>query len=500
MMSICDRALHLQHFQRENLNSFRQTRSEKLVFVPPGSPIDPELQALLPRYKQVLVKGINWLQYQSSENEAPLTRSQNNLKAFDAFCELELWSIARELLWHPFDAFQDGRSAFWTPLAPVVPTDAPDTAKSASTWAAFLVKEGFYQEEIQIYSKLSQRFDRAFECFCLYKIAAAYHALGRFWKAKEFYQQQLELARAIDHRGAIVQALNGLGRAFHKQMKNEESLKYHHECLALAEQLQDAGIISEALYYIHMVYDRIYQFKTGMIIAKRALNLAQAIKCEPLEGVIVGSVGMSLVLQAKFKQALPYLQQQLSIANQAGTQRDRWISLRDLGGLYTGLGDYDRALSLFNEALKLAGGSNLYSNSVLYYDIAFNCIHEKQYKAAVDFFKKSRKNARKLANVDCELNIYYSLSYCYACLKQFSQARRAAWKLLCLNRKLQDRVYKGYGLLVLANVDWHTGKKIKALKLLIGAAIILFKYRNLYDVRYAFGVAFDTILDFFKRK
>lgn len=479
------REVRLQDLARENLRNFCYNPSGKWVLGLAERQILPELRKPTLAQKSQLKAIAYWLRdYQPPVNASNLERVKGYLQAFEHLCELEMWSVARELLFVPvLEKKEENRAEF----------------EPKKQLHAFLGHWGYYREQITVHSSLLHRIDRELDCFCWQGEGFASFVLGQFVRAIECYEQQLQLARSLDNLLEIARALDGLGLVYQSREHIPLALEYQQQCLEIAEQQQDRALVVEAWLNLGYSYVLLGQFRQAATASQKALTLARKWNLELLEGKALGLIGRNFTGRGKARQATPYLQQGLAVVERLGTVRDRWQALQILAHNDARDRKRDRAIARLNEALTIVREiGDRYGECIVLESLGGIYTRTKDYQTAIPHAKQSLALAQRLGCRDSEVLNLANLSYCYGCLQQFHPAWRLAWQILSRARRHNNPYWRGIGLLMLANAYWRTGRKFKGFAIAARAAFVLFGFRQFENIQYAFLVLFQELVKFLK--
>ena len=175
-----------------------------------------------------------------------------------------------------------------------------------------------YQELISMFKELvSSHITQAGELHNLYtlsKLGNTYLNLGEYVKAFDWYEQTLNIARAIDDRQAEGIALNGLASVYLEMEQYEQAITFFEQDLAIVLEIND-------LYG----------------------------KVQALGGLTLSYLGLR-----QTREALSFGEQYLLAAREKGDRRVELSILSLLGNLYSSLEQYENAIAYYRQGLALA--------------------------------------------------------------------------------------------------------------------------------------------------
>ena len=89
----------------------------------------------------------------------------------------------------------------------------------------------------------------------------AYHSLGSYKEAIEFYQQSLRIAKKIGNKGLEGAAKNNLGMAYHSLGDYEKAIEFHQQSLRIAEEIGNKGSEQNAYNNLGVCFKEIHDFR-----------------------------------------------------------------------------------------------------------------------------------------------------------------------------------------------------------------------------------------------
>ncbi|HEX5081680.1 MAG TPA: CHAT domain-containing tetratricopeptide repeat protein, partial [Blastocatellia bacterium] len=206
-----------------------------------------------------------------------------------------------------------------------------------------------YEEALRLWLKLD---NRQWMAATLNNMGGGYEILGAWQKALEHYSRALELYQAGgDQRGAA-RSLNNLGYVYEQLNEPRKAMEYYERALTAWRAVGDRNEESWTLMNAGFAYARMNAPQKALECYRRSLELRQAENDPRGAGMALTLMG-SLYASSDPRKAQEYYDQSLPLLRTAG---DRWreaAALRDLGMIYTSLGDLPRALEYLNRALEL---------------------------------------------------------------------------------------------------------------------------------------------------
>ena len=188
------------------------------------------------------------------------------------------------------------------------------------------------------------------EASVLHNFGGVYYDLGQYDRALNFYNQSLDISKALDNKEAQGRSLNNIGLTYEAQKQYAKALETYQQALIARREAEDRPGEAATLNNIGLVYTKLNQASQGV---------------EPL------------------RQALAIFQKLEDKASEANT-------LDSLGTLYTALGQYDQAWSNYQNALRLVKEVNLPPlERTIFTNVGNLLAKNQQPELAIVFYKQS---------------------------------------------------------------------------------------------------------------
>jgi diguanylate cyclase (GGDEF)-like protein len=262
-------------------------------------------------------------------------------------------------------------------------------------------------------------FDKALEYFrkakeLLPKDAVGKHAMilkdeaeillkrGKYSEAFSLAQEALEsLGEAhVEERSEI---LNILGNTNFYWGRLEEALRFYNRSLNLARRCQDNGRIAIAFKNIGQVFLEQGKKWDAERYFKSALECAQEIGDLFLTGKIYNNLGV-LFTPDDIERAKENFMNSLNIKRQIGDDDGVAVILNNMGNLYVRDGELDKALSMFNEALRIWVQMNSPTALVItYLNIGGIYYLQKNFERSLYYTFKAKEIAKEISYVNGEI-------------------------------------------------------------------------------------------------
>ena len=186
---------------------------------------------------------------------------------------------------------------------------------------------------------------------------------GDIERAEAAYEEMLELSRRSGDRGNVATALNSLGTLAVSTGDNERAKRYLEENLSVLQQLEEEENAATAIkrYHAYNLLGILALNEDGdparaTALWKESLALARETGDSLRIGVSLCGLGYAAVLQSDNKRATALCEETLAFAREHEDAGEEVVpeTLVNLGLATLGQGEYERAISSFDEALAMS--------------------------------------------------------------------------------------------------------------------------------------------------
>ncbi|MTJ09820.1 MULTISPECIES: tetratricopeptide repeat protein [unclassified Anabaena] len=388
----------------------------------------------------------NWLtDYFPDDNATNLDKVRGYLEAFHHLCELAEWEKAFKILFIDTSYFGGNKVLH----------------EQLFIW-------GYYQEQVNFYKRLLNKFGLKCDCFLFHGLGKAYDYLGKVEEAIYYYQQQLVIADQVNDDLSKAQAHGGLGRIYEWQLEQyQESIFHYQQQLEISQKINDNKQEASAIFGIATAYLGCLEYHKAIKFATQALSIVQILNDVEMETNILGFIGVVYAQLGLPDKGLNFIEQQLKLSLEQGNKYQECMALSRLGLYYTNLEEYDISLEYYHKALKIidfCGEPRQKSRLLL--NLGFIYSQIKQYSLAIEYLKLALQISILMTGKYQEVYVRINLAYCYICLKQpegFEHLQIA----LNIATNLKSSELLGIVFAGLANYYWHQGNYIYGLMLII---------------------------------
>ena len=207
---------------------------------------------------------------------------------------------------------------------------------------------GKFEQALALWRALNEPYE---EAVALYAIGLSYRQIGENQKAIDYFSKASSLMRKIENAygEAVVEA--GLGFAYFYLGENELSLKSFQQSLSLRRFINDPRGEALTVYGTGWIYVMLGLNDRALDYFSRALVLRRASNDRSGEAFTLTGIAKIYNQQGKHQESLDILNRALELVQSDKLAQADTLSIK--GWVYSSIAEYEKALSMFNEALPL---------------------------------------------------------------------------------------------------------------------------------------------------
>jgi CHAT domain-containing protein len=320
----------------------------------------------------------------------------------------------------------------------------------------------FWQQALQIYRALK---NRQREGLTLNFLGYAYLNLGNSAKAIEYSQQSLAIAREIKDRYGEGLALGNLGSVYTSLGNSTKAIEYSQQYLAISREIKDRDGEAKALGNLGAAYLNLGNSAKAMEYSQQSLAIAREIKNRHSEGLALGNLGGAYLYLGNSAKAIEYSQLNLAIAREIKDRRGEGSALGNLGAAYLNLGNWAKGIEYSQQSLVIAReikdrrgeGEALGNLGAAYLNLGNSA-------KAIEYQQQSLAIAREIKNPLREGLALGNLGSAYLNLGNNAKAIEYGKQKLTLARSIKDRRGEGRALGNLGLAYFYLGNYAKAIE------------------------------------
>lgn len=219
--------------------------------------------------------------------------------------------------------------------------------------------------------------------------------------ALTYLQKSLSILEEVGDKRGQARVLQAIGVAYNLERKHDLSLEYYNKSLALSEQEGgDRNLTALTLNSLGLTHSSMGHYEIGLQFYEKSRVLSEQLNDKSILNMALNNIGTYYIAQARYSEALEYLQRSLKVIEEMGSDGDRRslaYKLQNIGLIYRHQGRHDQALSYAQRSLKILediddkfGIANLQNN--------IGVIYKSQglYDRALESFQKSNAGYQSL--------------------------------------------------------------------------------------------------------
>lgn len=197
-----------------------------------------------------------------------------------------------------------------------------------------------------------EEFVKEFEV--LYVISAIFYYLGDYDKQADYCYRSYELAKQVDHKDGMANALNGLGTVYYTIGENEKAVETLKEGLSIVEDSGNKAIMTRILDGLGTAYSNLQDYENALAHMNRTLLVLEELDIKQTLSYAhdgTGTIHLNLGDQDK---AIEHFQKSLQLRQEMGFRAGESESLYHIGQVFYQAGDFLKAQKHYKEALEIA--------------------------------------------------------------------------------------------------------------------------------------------------
>lgn len=259
--------------------------------------------------------------------------------------------------------------------------------------------------------------------------------LGKYDKAKRYYQQSLDISEEIANSPLIIRSLNSLGNIQVKLGSYNLALEYYQKALHLAEKTNDKKMSSGIINNLAMIYFELGNYAKSIENFKIALKVNKELGEEMEVAFMLNNIGNVLSEEGKLEEAMASYQQSFAIAEKLENKMLFGNLHNNIGLIYFRRGNYREAKEHYEKAMQIAEEREDRAGIAILLGNLGDVEHAMgKYKEAVNYNLKSLEIAEDIGAKENKSFVYQNLSESYVAMANYKEA----YKYLQLNKELED--------------------------------------------------------------
>lgn len=295
------------------------------------------------------------------------------------------------------------------------------------------------------------------------------------------YQEALPLFQAAGDTYRQTLAVQAVGIAHLQLNEFRPALRHFEEALSLAQKIGDQRLEAPIETFLGGSSDLLGEIAKSRQHFERARVLAGRLGDKPTQGSALNNIGKLHHDVGDFQRALDYYLQALPLFSESPPRRA--ITLNNIGVSYNSLGESERALDYLQQSLELQkAGTDRSAEALTLHNIGYSYNKVAKYKEALDYYNQARAIVQKIANRSLEALTLDLLGATYSDMGQPAKALEYHQQALEIQRGIKNVRREALCLTNLGHVYGVLNQPDKALDHYNQA---LAMFRNLNDLNSA---------------
>jgi len=274
----------------------------------------------------------------------------------------------------------------------------------------------------------------------LFKVANRYFNMNKLEKYEKTSKLIIEKAKAKRDTASVGKAYVYLGDFYANTSKKDSAFSYYTKAQKIYQKLNDVKNLGGVYISMALVQADQKDYLGGELSAIKALNVLRESQEKPKIYEAYNILGYISNELQDYEKSLEYHTKALNLAKENNLNEFFQVatSLNNIGNVYQNQGDYESAISNFNEALR---AKNLFSEKPNLYAILLDNLGYSTFKLSEnselppELFNKSLKIRDSLNLTFGEIYSNIHLSEYYAANKDTSRAKKYAQEALRLAKE-----------------------------------------------------------------
>ncbi|MGC1527091.1 MAG: tetratricopeptide repeat protein [Phormidesmis sp.] len=416
-----------------------------------SAPLLPEALAvltqlgILPKYIRQMPPGhrrtqcralINWLtRYRPPQNSNNLTQVKGYIQAAQHLCDIQEWERAFTLLC----------------TRPNTPTQEM-LHYQLKLWGYNTVRTDLYRA---LAARTKNTPPDGWNARMLQFLGESLFSQNQYSQAAQYYQQSLEMFRAVGEPIDVGLLLGALGDVYYAKGDYDSALSHHQQFLRLAHEANLSFAEGIALGSLGNLYESKGEYALAKDYHQQHLAIARQIQDREMEGAALGNLGSCCYSLGEFEKAIDLHHQHLTRAQQIGHRQGESNALGGLGSAYLALNDSpnssanNSANNNTNNSLKaeqyfikqkeiakeigdLRGEAGALSG------LGSVCFGKGDYEQAITYHQKHLDIAQTLGHKEGSLHALCNLGNAYSAIGDYANAAKRYRQQLAIAQELKD--------------------------------------------------------------
>ncbi|XP_076452751.1 uncharacterized protein LOC143288287 isoform X2 [Babylonia areolata] len=350
-----------------------------------------------------------------------------------------------------------------------------------------------HTEELTLRQELG---DLRGECVAHGHLGHVHTATGSFLQALKCYQQMVEASRQLGSHSLEGQACGNVGISQMNLGHLEDAIGFFEQQLAMLEQSSGPAILQEkarAFSNLGDCYEALGDFEEAVKWHEQCLVVAQQLGSLPSQDKAYRGLGNAHKAVGNLQQALVCFEKRLYVAHQLDSSGAKASAYGELGCLHSLLGNFEQAVSCLEQQLGIArdmGDRECESDAACGLGGVYQQMGE--YQTALDYHRMDLDIAENIHSTVRQCRAYGNLGLSHESLGNYEEAVKHQEQHLSIAAEMNDKVAKTLAYSSLGRVHQALGRHTQAVQYLQQGLAIAEQQRRREDeakIRHRLGLA-----------
>ncbi len=195
--------------------------------------------------------------------------------------------------------------------------------------------------------------DKKMKADLLHKIGTFHQLLYEYNKAKQYYEESLEIFKELGDRKGEASSLRQLGMIYHDRGNHEEAERLYSESLEISKELGDKKGVANSLGLLGMIQQLKGNYEEAERLYSESLEIFKELGDKKGIAYSLHNLGSAHEERGNYEEAERLYSESLEISKELGDKKGVANSLGLLGMIQQLKGNYEEAERLYNESLKI---------------------------------------------------------------------------------------------------------------------------------------------------
>lgn len=254
---------------------------------------------------------------------------------------------------------------------------------------------------------------------------------------------------------------------------NPKAYEYIRKCYRHAAQSGDSLKIVKSGWMMGVILNRLERGDSALLVFNNVLQIARRNKHDNYVSYITNSAGLTLMLRARYQEALQYLFESYEKRKQAGNEDEISLVLNNIGLAFYKMKSYQKALPYFEGCIKIKKTLPInYHVAMAHVNAGICKTFLQRYDEAIADIGAGIEIATSEGSSEILIGGYYSLGVTYFELKQLKKAETYFEKSYLLATKDDNKRFQADNLVYFAKLKRIKNLHSSALEYLVSATEI----------------------------